>query len=1012
MPPEKPMRKSKRQIILQNATAAMEALGDVAEVARIPFISSVSSLASNILSLSESVKTNKEECLQMVDHIQELLWAVVDLCVRSNTDGVLPPAVLTKIGNFARMLQKIHTFMSDQAKMGKIQRFLRQGENSQLLNDCKAGLGQALQDFSVQYSATTVVGLSDLQLDEATRHADLLALIASHSDNGSSIDGGRSIFKGSSTSLLLLPGRPKIFHGRDRELQTVVDAILTGFARVAILGSGGVGKTSLATAIMHHPDIAGKFAHRHFVLCDSAVNHGDLFSIVASHLQLEPSQSSPKDIVGHLCAAPATLLVLDNLETPWEPTSSRDQVEEFLALLTEIPDLSLLITMRGTERPRKVSWSRPFLPPLRPLTEAAARQTFFDIADDAHDNAGVSELLRLTDYLPLAVSLLAHIVSFEGAEAVLRRWKEESTTLLSEGHDKRSNLGHSIMLSLSSPRILSVPGAQDLLSVVSLLPDGISYPSLIQMSLPISDIGTCRAALIRTSLAYIDHDGRLKVLSPIREYMRSSRPPTLTLMCPVRNHLGDVLMLWKTFRQLSDPDCIPQITFNLANFRSVLHWGLQTGDHDDLSATIRSILTLDSFTRAIGRGTEDLMRLVPQLLEQCDNHQLHGEYINARFEHYEFVDIPDPDSLEVKGINEFKLAHDPVGEVQFYNVLGSWYLVHDDFNKGKEYFTRALLLATESKNLIGQGKALIHFAEVEWEQGNYRTGQKYAAEARRVMKPTGHLIATAHAIDQEVLCLYALGDFSRSLELCNDARQILAVCRMEGSPLDVCFMSSLGDIHFLKTEYAESRAMHLQILNTTSTSRQQSPSEYAHAFLHIAAVDLAMGADEQTVRKSLDTAREVFVSMQFGFSISQCDMVLADLQLRQGHKADARRFYETRFAQNRDRSGVVIECLHQLGDPTHWHGMCNPETTLGYAMALVGYTRNGGSQLEAHHALRCLGDIFLADGDADTARNLFTAALQGFTAMGVHLSIAQCSARLNGIANQAAATSLNIGLLN
>jgi hypothetical protein len=41
-------------------------------------------------------------------------------------------------------------------------------------------------------------------------------------------------------------------------------------------------------------------------------------------------------------------------------------------------------------------------------------------------------------------------------------------------------------------------------------------------------------------------------------------------------------------------------------------------------------------------------------------------------------------------------------------------------------------------------------------------------------------------------------------------------------------------------------------------------------------------------------------------------------------------------------------------------------------------------------ALQFLGDVFLAQGEEYTALNLFTVALEGFTAMDVHRSRAEC----------------------
>ena len=91
--------------------------------------------------------------------------------------------------------------------------------------------------------------------------------------------------------------------------------------------------------------------------------------------------------------------------------------------------------MRGAERPGNIRWTRPFLPPLIPISSDAARKIFYDISNPVDDEAQVTELLQLTDNLPLAVTLIASLASFEGCDLVFRRWKSESTAMLSDGVD-------------------------------------------------------------------------------------------------------------------------------------------------------------------------------------------------------------------------------------------------------------------------------------------------------------------------------------------------------------------------------------------------------------------------------------------------------------------------------------------------------------------------------------------------------------------------------------------------
>ncbi|KAJ6592260.1 P-loop containing nucleoside triphosphate hydrolase protein, partial [Mycena vulgaris] len=338
-----------------------------------------------------------------------------------------------------------------------------------------------------------------------------------------------------------LPSEPKIFHGRELELSAILKLLMQETPKIAILGAGGMGKTSLARAVLHHPTITGKYEqHRFFIACEFTSTKDELVTLIGAHLGLKPNKDLAKVIVHHFATNPTCLLILDNLETIWEPMGIRREIEEFLSLLTDVHHLALVITMRGTERPASVHWTRPFLPALKPLTQDAARQTFMDIADDGHDSDDIDKILLLTDNMPLAINLMAHLVESEGCPNVLARWEDEKTSVISNGYDKRSNLELSISMSLSGPRIVSVPHCQDLLSLLSLLPDGLSDIELVQSKLPIKDILHCKAVLLSTSLAYSDDQARVKVLVPIREYMKKCYHPAAPLVQPLLNYFQEL----------------------------------------------------------------------------------------------------------------------------------------------------------------------------------------------------------------------------------------------------------------------------------------------------------------------------------------------------------------------------------------------------------------------------------------------------------------------------------------
>ncbi|KAF8199755.1 hypothetical protein K438DRAFT_665037 [Mycena galopus ATCC 62051] len=115
--------------------------------------------------------------------------------------------------------------------------------------------------------------------------------------------------------------------------------------------------------------------------------------------------------------------------------------------------------------------------------------------------------------MPLAVTLIA---SLPPMKVVSPRWHAGKERIPPSLRRLRQTveLDISIMLSFSSSRM--TPDAQDLLSILSLLPDGLSDADLVQSNLPIPNILACKSIVLRTSLAYSDSRQRLRVLVPIR----------------------------------------------------------------------------------------------------------------------------------------------------------------------------------------------------------------------------------------------------------------------------------------------------------------------------------------------------------------------------------------------------------------------------------------------------------------------------------------------------------------
>ncbi|KAJ7456242.1 hypothetical protein B0H11DRAFT_2244137 [Mycena galericulata] len=112
-----------------------------------PFLQAISNTAQSLITAVQNLKYNKEDCVQLLESIYQILYAVVSLHIKSETTGNLPPAALYHVAHFTETLHKIHTFVEAQQEGNRIKKFFRQGEMNTLLKDCRAGIQQAVEAF-------------------------------------------------------------------------------------------------------------------------------------------------------------------------------------------------------------------------------------------------------------------------------------------------------------------------------------------------------------------------------------------------------------------------------------------------------------------------------------------------------------------------------------------------------------------------------------------------------------------------------------------------------------------------------------------------------------------------------------------------------------------------------------------------------------------------------------------------------------------------------------------------
>ncbi|KAJ7262916.1 hypothetical protein C8J57DRAFT_1513156 [Mycena rebaudengoi] len=977
-------------------------LQEVADESTVPFLSSVPGVSLLILETIQSVKRNKDQWMHLMERINQIMFAIVSVCFAA--DGSLSPKVLDSIGEFAETLQRIHSFLRANLELNKFRRFFKQGEIVTQLDACETKLQQILESFGIQTGASLVAAMMEMQINDEQRHEELVKLLT-RNDSEVVDDSSSESFEptllplgNSSSALSILPGRPKIFHGRDEHLRNIVAAFLSNSARVVILGPGGIGKTSLALAALHHEDIIAKYPHRHFISCESANNCSGLIATIGAYLGIEPSRQLSGDIVQYLSERGLTMLILDNFETPWEPLESRAAVEEFISLLTDIPQLALLITMRGAERPAKVKWNRPFVPPLEPLGVSAARQTFVDIADEPcneAEEAEIAELISLTGQLPLAVSLMASVASLEGYSMALERWSTERTSLLSDGYDKRSNLDLSIKISVASPRLASSPTSKRLLSLLSVLPDGISDADLFQSNIFVDDLAQSKSTLIRTSLAYIDHDGRLKMLPPIREYIRVAHPPEPLFVQPLRTHMASLLELWKTFRQLPSGNLTVRLTSNLGNVRSLLLIGLAATESSEIKNVVSSILNLNDFSQGMLMGPSDLMKHLPSLIDSLDSTELWLQYSTSQLsDGYCKMPVCDVNVLVDRSIEICKgTAAVPVA-AEFYITVAHYYNRIGDTDKALHFIGVALSVSEDAGDVLRQHEANIELCDIHLFNGRYREARATARRAQKFAQILGDFRGEARCLIREARILCLLGQPSAALRLCTSGRELITRSGLQGSDTYIHLLDSIADIHLKKSEYEQSRQCNEEIVCMTSPTR--SPFFHLNALINLAFIDLAMEAPDAEINRNLDLASSLSTKLGWPHGSLAREITMAGVHLRQEERATARTIYLRSIDASRNFSTEIMAvCLEKLADLTH--GLDGVDNTLRWATTYLalGYTTK--SLGDTFEALRCLGDIFLARQDEETALSVFQAVLQGSTEMDVHRRRADCMSRIGDI---------------
>ncbi len=406
--------------------------------------------------------------------------------------------------------------------------------------------------------------------------------------------------------------------GRDTEIADLV-ATLTAPrpGAVVVLGGPGMGKTTLTRAVATHPDVAARFAERRwFVPLETANDAASLHTSVVVALGGNPADPAAFDhALGTLATAPA-LLVLDNLETPYDADTA--PTRDTLRRLAAVPSLTLLCSYRGATAPAAPAF--PHQPVLPPLPPDAARDLFLQLApriraDDPH----LAPFLHALGGVPLAIELLALRTAPHAALAELwEEWQRRGVALaqdpdLPEG--RLTSLVRSIDLSWQSPRLHEE--GRRLFRLLGALPAGMARED--RAALLGDDATEAARQLLAIGLA-VSAEGRLDLLPPVRGWARQRAPATeaeTDRWC--RHYLALLTALGPRIGATGGAQAVTRLTPEVANLEAA--FAAASGDRPPVA--VDAAYGLGELLRFTGLGRAAPLEALAQACRAADD--LRGE---------------------------------------------------------------------------------------------------------------------------------------------------------------------------------------------------------------------------------------------------------------------------------------------------------------------------------------------------------------------------------------------------